>query len=92
MNLGQRSPDLDKRGKTETSGNIHHWKHPSDSRCCVQERPGSQNLQNLDHDAQEEPGGDTSGVLLCSPSLLDISCDSGIPCSPSSASIQLHLL
>lgn len=31
MNPGQRSPDLDKRGKTKTSGNIHHWKHPSDS-------------------------------------------------------------
>lgn len=58
MNLGQRSPDLDKRGKTKTSGNIYHWKHPSDScGCCVQERPGSQNLQNLDPDAQEEPVG-----------------------------------
>lgn len=91
MNLGQRSPDLDKRGKTETSGNVDHWKdHLAPAAAFRSVRaPRTFRTRTLTLErnlAVATFSIGTSGVLPCS------SSQHGIPCSPSSASVLLPLL
>lgn len=97
MNLGQRSPDLDKRGKTETSGNIDHWKDHLTPAAAFRSVRAPRTFRTWTPTLKRNLAAatfsiSTSGVLLRSSSQLDIRCDSGIPCSPRSTSVLLPLL